>query len=232
MIINITQVNMTDIQKKMATELQHSSLLQNASFFDFNAVTLVNSSTVPPDSSSHENFSTQYISDDSEPEVDKESDQQVTLSHNVDTLDTDSDKENYKATDSGSELDFDEPTTGHDASTNANGKERNHKVCSWNDLQSSLQGIFPKDKMYTYVVERYTELQQEDFIGAPDHAFEVQVCVNISDETGAKTWMSKMFSHSNCMHQHTRGVSNQGKRVALKHLCIVSIRRRPLLQNN
>ena len=65
--------------------------------------------------------------------------------------------------------------------------------------------------MYTYVVERYTELQQEDFIGAPDHAFEVQVHLNISDETGAKTWMSKMFLHSNCTYRHTRGVSNKVK---------------------
>ena len=101
---------MTDIRKKMATEL----------------------------SNSHKSFSTQYISDESEPEVAEESDPQVTLSHNVDTLDTDSDKENCNPMDSGSELDFDETTTGHDASTNPNGSDRNHKVCSWNDLQSSL----------------------------------------------------------------------------------------------
>ena len=46
----------------------------------------------------------------------------------------------------------------------------------------------------------------------------MQVRLNISDETGAKTWMSKMFLHSNCTYRHTRGVSNKvkGKRVAYK----------------
>ena len=57
---------MTDIRKKMATELQHNFLLQNVSFFDFNTVTLDNGLTVLPDSNSHKSFSTQYISDESE----------------------------------------------------------------------------------------------------------------------------------------------------------------------
>ena len=85
------------------------------------------------------------------------------------------------------------------------------KVCSWNSLQSSLQSVFPNDENYTYVIESYKELQQENFIGAPDYAFEVQVRINISSEEGAKQWLSKFFSHSYCTYRHTRGVTNKVK---------------------
>ena len=61
------------------------------------------------------------------------------------------------------------------------------------------------------MIEKYTESEQESFVGAPDHAFEVQVCVNISDEIEAKDWVSKMFSYSGCTYRHTRGVSNKVK---------------------
>ena len=94
----------------------------------------------------------------------------------------------------------------------------NYKACSWNELESSLQSVFPEDQFYTYVIEKYTESEQESFIGAPDYAFEVQVRVNISDEIEAKDWVSKMFSYSGCTYRHTRGVSNKvkGKRVIYK----------------
>ena len=53
------------------------------------------------------------------------------------------------------------------------------KMCSWDSLQSSLQSVFPNDAKYTYVIESYKEKILETFVGAPDHAFEVQAQINV-----------------------------------------------------
>ena len=29
-----------------------------------------------------------------------------------------------------------------------------YKACSWNELESSLQSVFPEDQFYTYVIEK------------------------------------------------------------------------------
>lgn len=92
------------------------------------------------------------------------------------------------------------------------------QVQSWNQLQSSLQTVFPNDKRYTYVVESYKELQREEFTGAPAYTFEAQVRINIGNESDAKQWLSKVYSHSKCTFKHTRRVGNKtkGKRILHK----------------
>ena len=103
------------------------------------------------------------------------------------------------------------------------------KVCSWNSLQSSLQSVFPNDENYTYVIESYKELQQENFIGAPDYAFEVQVQINISSEEGAKQWLSKFF-HILTVHidiQEVLPIRLSAKEYCTKPLCIVNISKKP-----
>ena len=70
-------------------------------------------------------------------------------------FDTCSDKENSEVTDSDSKETCE---VGYQkACVNSSDITANHKAYSWNELQSSLQGIFPKDQSYTYVIEKYTE---------------------------------------------------------------------------
>ena len=97
-------------------------------------------------------------------------------------------------------------------------EESTSQVQSWNQLQSSLQTVFPNDKQYSYVVESYKELPFEEFIGAPTHTFQAQVRINIGNESDAKQWLSIVYAHSKCTFRHTRGVGNKtkGKRILYK----------------
>ena len=104
------------------------------------------------------------------------------------------------------------------------------QVQSWDQLQSSLQAVFPNDKQYSYVVESYKELPFEEFIGAPTHTFQAQIRINIGNESDAKEWLSKVYAHSKCTYRHTRGVGNKtkGKRILYKAYLHCQHQRKPL----
>jgi len=104
------------------------------------------------------------------------------------------------------------------------------QVRTWDQLQSSLQAVFPNDHQYSYVVERYKDLPLEKFTGAPEYAFEARVCINIRNELDAKQWLSKLYVHSKCTFRHTRGVGNKtkGKRILHKAYLHCQHQRKPL----
>ena len=92
------------------------------------------------------------------------------------------------------------------------------EVCSWDGLHSSVQKVLPDSKEYTYVVETFRQLECQKFTGAPEHAFELRVRINIFNADEAKQWLTNMFSHSKCKYRHTRGMHSylKGKRVVYK----------------
>ena len=94
----------------------------------------------------------------------------------------------------------DESDVGDTVSSYSDAYDSSNKVCSWDSLQSSLQSVFPNDAKYTYVIESYKEKKLETFVGAPDHAFEVQARINVFSEKEAREWLSKFFEHSNCSY--------------------------------
>jgi len=121
--------------------------------------------------------------------------------------------------DSSTEPDFLMKDTSYFQSMDEVSNDKNiTQVWSWDQLQSSLQTVFPNDKQYSYVVESYKELPCEEFTGTPAYAFEAQVCINIGNESDAKQWLSKVYSHSKCTFRHTRGIGNKtkGKRILHK----------------
>ena len=68
-----------------------------------------------------------------------------------------------------------------------------------------------------YVIESYKEKKLETFVGASDHAFEVQARINVFSEKEAREWLSKFFEHSNCTYRFSRGVNKaKCKRVVYK----------------
>ncbi len=78
-------------------------------------------------------------------------------------------------------------------------------------MQPSLQCVFPQNQQYTYIVDSFKQLPNEEFSGAPDNAFEVQARINISTAAKAEQWLSDMFSQSKCTYRHTRGVGHRVK---------------------
>ena len=172
----------------MATELQHSLLLQEESFFDFTDAPPSNSPVILLDNEDDNSLSSQRASDDNASEI-------AEFSDSDGQFDICSDKKNSEVlTDSDSKENC-EVSYQKANYVNSSDITANYKACSWNELESSLQSVFPEDQFYTYVIEKYTESEQESFVGAPDHAFEVQVRVNVSDEIEAKDWVFIFWLH-------------------------------------
>ena len=90
------------------------------------------------------------------------------------------------------------------------------KAMCWDMLDSSLQTVLPNEEGVTYVVTEFNDLSTSNFPGAPDHAFEATVRINVKTKDAAEEWLQKMMEHSKCTYRHTRGRAPGLKRVLYK----------------
>ena len=127
---------MPEIRKKIATELQHSLLLQEESFFDFTDAPLSDSPVTLFDNEDDHSLSSQRASDDNASEV-------AEFSDSDGQFDTCGDKKNSEVTDSDSKENRE--VSCQKAYVNSSDITANYKACSWNELESSLQSVFPED---------------------------------------------------------------------------------------
>ena len=63
-------------------------------------------------------------------------------------------------------------------------------------LDSSLQTVLPNEEGVTYVVTEFTALSTSTFSGAPDHAFEATIRINLNCKDAGEEWLQKMMQHS------------------------------------
>jgi len=80
----------------------------------------------------------------------------------------------------------------------------------WNNLPDALKSVIPTDEMYTYIVEEYNELPNEEY---PDSRFTAAIRINLNNDEEAKEWIGKMSDHSKCTYRVTRTYKPSLKRI-------------------
>ena len=76
--------------------------------------------------------------------------------------------------------------------------------------------MIPDDNQFTYIIEEYTNLPSEDFMGAPEQNFSVTLRININEILNLKQWLQKMFEFSKCTYRVTRSYKVAQKRVLFR----------------
>ena len=103
-----------------------------------------------------------------------------------------------------------------DITQNSSNTEASCVPLAWKDLDVSLQSVLPNVEGITYVICELTSLSQEGFSGAPSHAFESTVRINLTTMEAAKNWLESMMKQSMCTYRHSKGRSPGLKRVLYK----------------
>lgn len=83
-------------------------------------------------------------------------------------------------------------------------------------LDPSIQIVLPNEEDITYVVTEFTPLPKSKFSGAPDHAFEATIRINLMSKDAGEEWLQKMMQHSKCTYRHTWGRAAGLKQVLYK----------------
>jgi len=79
-----------------------------------------------------------------------------------------------------------------------------------------LQLFIPNEKSLTYVVTSFSRVPTCSFSGAPSHAFEAAIRINLHSKEEAESWLKKMMSHSKCTYRYTKGMAPGLKQVMFK----------------
>ena len=82
---------------------------------------------------------------------------------------------------------------------------------TWDDLNQQCA-----NKTYTYVIEKYEDLTQQTFSGAPEECFNVEFRVNLCTEQDFNEWMTAFSQSSQCTYRKTRTYNPSLKRVLFK----------------
>lgn len=99
---------------------------------------------------------------------------------------------------------------------------------NWKDLDIPLRSLLPDEVGITYVVTSFTPLVKEEFSGAPAHAFESIIRINVSNVDEGKRWLQSMMKHSKCTYRQTKGRKPGLKRVLYKVEMHCQHKRKPL----
>ena len=83
-------------------------------------------------------------------------------------------------------------------------------------LDPSLQSVLPNEEDITYVVTEFIPLSTSSFFGAPDHAFEATIRINLISKDAGEEWLQKMMEHGKCTYRHTQGRATGLKQVLYK----------------
>ena len=89
-------------------------------------------------------------------------------------------------------------------------------ILPWDELIPALQDVLPNQRNVMYIVTNYAKIASCSFSGAPRHAFEATVRMNISSKKEAQSWLQEMMCHSKCTYCHTKGRTPGQKRVFFK----------------
>ena len=92
----------------------------------------------------------------------------------------------------------------------------NMALLKWKDLNVCMRYILPDVEGITYLVSELTTLPQEEFSGAPAHAFESTIRMNLTTAEAATKWLDSLMKQSMCTYRHSKGRSPGLKRVLYK----------------
>ena len=87
---------------------------------------------------------------------------------------------------------------------------------AWVNLSKPLQELLPNESGTTYVVTEMETLPTERFLGAPAHAYNATIRINITRPEKVQEWLQSMMKHSKCTYRHTKGRAPGLKRVSYK----------------
>ena len=92
----------------------------------------------------------------------------------------------------------------------------NMALLKWKDLNVCMRYILPDVEGITYLVSELTTLPQEEFSGAPAHAFESTIRMNLTTAEAATKWLDSLMKQSMCTYRHSKGRSPGLERVLYK----------------
>ena len=84
-------------------------------------------------------------------------------------------------------------------------QDRQDEPTAWVNLSKPLQELLPNESGTTYVVTEMETLPTERFLGAPAHAYNATIRINITRPEKAQEWLQSMMKHSKCTLSSHKG---------------------------